>query len=791
MRVLILVHGFPPRATGGTEVYTHDFARALRDRFGDEVVVFTREADPGRPEFAVRRERRDGLDVVWINYTFRTTRSYRESYRQPRIAALGAALADEVRPDVVHAQHLTCLSTDLVGALAGREIPVVVTLNDYWLFCHRGQLLDRDERRCDGPSVEGCARCLAGVVEPGTLAWAVPVWRALRETLPRSWSRRVADLGWPRRSGGLDRARRAAAVRLADMHALVPRVAQFLAPSRTVLEHARRFGIPDERLLLQEQGIDQSRLAALGHTPGNRLRLGFLGSLMVSKAPHVLLEAVAALDPGEVQVDLYGALVPYHGDDSYRRRLDPLLALPHVRHHGSVPHGQVPAALSSMDVLVVPSVWIENAPFVIREAFAAGVPVVASRLGGMAELVEHERNGLLVEPGDAEDLRRAIRRVLDEPGLLERLRAGVPRVKTIEEDAAWTREVYVRQLPRPRRTFLEASGRRSGTSRPARRPRLAVVLLNHRTPVETWLAARALFASSRPVDDLVVVDNGSGDGSAASLRARLPSVRIVEAARNLGFAGGANVGIRTALEAGAELVGLVNSDAILARDTLERLEAALGAVPDVGIVGPVVLSRSDPGRVASCGMTFDARTGRMRHRQAGAMVDDVRLPPVVPVDGVSGCCMLVRRAVFERVGLFAEELFFSFEDLDFCLRAASAGFGTACVASALAYHEGSATIGRRSPERIYYATRNHLAVAARHGPSAPLARLGRAATVVALNLVYALAVSDVPRFAGVRAAVRGAVDHVRGRYGPTAGCSPRPDVKESGGSAGSGPRSRR
>lgn len=773
MRVLLVVHGFPPQAAGGTELYTHDFARALRDRFGDDVVVLTREADAERPEYSVRRERREGLEIAWVNNTFRACRTYRESYRQPRIDAVGAALVDEVRPDVVHVQHLTCLSTGLVARFADRGVPVVVTLNDYWLLCHRGQLLDRGFRRCDGPSVDGCARCLGDAVAPGPVAWIAPIWRRARRHWPQRIATRLERVVRARGSAaGRDAAaREAAAARLADLHALVPLVAQFLAPSRTLAERVSRFGIPETRLLVHEQGVNQSRLAALRRVPGDRLRLGFLGSLMVSKAPHLLLEAVAALSPAEVRVDLYGAIAAYHGEDDYRRQLEPLLRLPHVRYHGPIPHERVAEALASIDALVVPSIWIENAPFVIREAFAAGVPVVAARLGGMAELVAHEGSGLLVEPDRPEAFRHAIRRLIDEPGLLDRLRAGVPRMRTIEEDAAWTRAVYARHVACPRRAIV-APAARATPDRAGRRPRrLAVVLLNYRTPVDTWLAVRSLGQSTARIDALIVVDNGSGDGSAAWLRDRLPAARVVETGKNLGFAGGANVGIQAALDAGAELVALANSDVIVARDALASLAAALEGASDLGIVGPVVLSRADPTVVASCGMAYDAATGRMVHRDAGSSLAALRLPPLLRVDGVSGCFMLVRRVVFERVGLLAEDFFFSFEDLDFCLRAASAGFGSACVSSAVVYHEGSLTIGRRTPERIYYAMRNHLALAARHGSPSPLGRVGRILSVIALNGAYVLASSEVPRLAGVWAAVCGAVDHFAGRYGVKAGRS--------------------
>src|SRR6185295_12171966 len=106
-----------------------------------------------------------------------------------------------------------------------------------------------------------------------------------------------------------------------------------------------------------------------------------------------------------------------------------------------------------------------------------------------------------------------------------------------------------------------------------------------------------------------------------------------------------------------------------------------------GIVGPVVLARSEPDRIASIGISYAPSTGRMRHRDAGKPMGDRQLPARGPVDGVSGCLMLITRDVFEAIGLFDEDYFFSFEDLDFCLRARRAGFTTVLATSAVTYHE--------------------------------------------------------------------------------------------------------
>jgi GT2 family glycosyltransferase len=289
------------------------------------------------------------------------------------------------------------------------------------------------------------------------------------------------------------------------------------------------------------------------------------------------------------------------------------------------------------------------------------------------------------------------------------------------------------------------------------------VVLNYRTPEQTWLAVRSLQTSLTRPSAVIVVDNGSGDGSVDAFRSTLEGVEILETGANLGFSGGSNAGIRRALERGMDFVLLVNSDAVLAPDMLDRLLDAASADPGAGILAPVLLSREEPDHIASAGIVFSFRTGRMRHRGAGLPLS--LLPPaaVMPVDAVSGCVMLIRREVFEQAGLLDDDYFFSFEDIDFCLRARAAGFGVACVQDALAYHEGGRTIGRRSSRRVYFATRNHLRLA--RAVCGPGGHRLRAAGIVALNLAYVLVAPEAPLVGGLAAVARGAWHHVTGHYG--------------------------
>jgi GT2 family glycosyltransferase len=535
------------------------------------------------------------------------------------------------------------------------------------------------------------------------------------------------------------------------------RIDHFFAPSQCMLERFVAAGIPRDRISRSDYGFDHTRFEVKGAAPrkGVRpLKIGFLGSLMVSKGPHVLLEAFRRLPAGAASLDLFGSHCGYHGDTSYEKQIEPLLATPGVSFRGPLPYRDVPAALSSIDVLAVPSIWQENSPLVIREAFLAGIPVVASAIGGIPEAVTDGTNGLLFSPGDSADLARALMRLLDEPGLIDRLRSGFPPVRTIEDDVSVARQAYETHI---RKRAVPASTVR----RPA--PSVAAIVLNYRTADDTLLAVQSLLAANRPPAHVLVVNNSREDGCRTALDSVRDRVEYIETDRNLGFSGGMNIGVRRALAKGVDRVLLVNSDVVIPPDCLEWLEDGFVRA-GVGIVGPAVLSRTDPGSVASLGMTYRARSGRMVHADYGSRFDPGR-SNVGVVDGVSGCLMMVSREVFDRVGLLDEDYFFSFEDLDFCLRAKRAGYLTVVHERARAYHEGSRAIGPLSNARLYFAARNHLLMAERHAPRGALAAAWRSSTVLALNLAHAVMSGSGSPAGRLWSVGRGARDYLARRFG--------------------------
>jgi len=769
MRVLLVVHGFPPASLGGTEVYAEAQAQALA-ALGDEVRVLARESVPDRAEYAVRDDVQGGVRVRFVNRTFRDVTCFADSYRSDRITARASDLLDDWRPDVAHVHHLTCLSTTIVPELRSRGIPVVLTLHDYWMLCHRGQLLDLHLHRCENPRT--CSACLppeAGVGRAGgTLA--ARAMHTIERVVPDGTARAI------RQTAGLvagavasERTGRAEAdARAAHMDAILGDVSQIVTPSRHVRDRFAAAGLDPARVIVSSNGIDTARFLMRPPRRPGPLRLGFIGGLTVSKAPHALIEAWRRLPTGAATVVMAGAFAPYHGDASYRGTIDPLLSLPGVQAMGPVQHDEIPKLLSTLDVLVVPSIWEENNPLTILEAFAAGVPVVASRIGGIPEIVSHGTNGLLFEPGNVDDLARALGRFVTEPGLRERLRGGIPRVRSLEEATREMREIYARLVPPS-----TLSGRTASETAPSVRPepaegraRVAAVVLNYGTPEDTLLAVRSLMASREPLSQIIVVDNGTDGRCEDALAALRDEVVLIRSGSNLGFSGGMNLGIRRALDARASHVLLVNSDAIVPPATIGRLLAVLKAGPTRGVVSPVITSRSRPDVISSLGMSYSDATGRMRHRGTGERLDLSAGDDWESVPAVSGCAMLALREVFERIGLLDEAYFFSFEDLAFCLAARDAGFDVGVARRAAVLHEGSRTLGAASPRRLYFAARNHLRAAANRPASTTVAGLARGAAIVGYNLAHAVKAPGGTLAGRVGAVLRGTRDHLRRRYGP-------------------------
>lgn len=239
-------------------------------------------------------------------------------------------------------------------------------------------------------------------------------------------------------------------------------------------------------------------------------------------------------------------------------------------------------------------------------------------------------------------------------------------------------------------------------------PKVIIIVLNYNGLADTLACLESLALLDYSNYEVTVVDNGSTDGSVPVIRERFPTVTMFENDENLGYTGGNNVGLRYALAQGADYVLLLNNDTEAASDFLRRLVEAAEADPLIGVTGPTIYYHEQPDIIWSAGGVIDWERGSTRmvgldERDEGQFGADSRA-----VDFVTGCAMLVRRATVEQVGLLDERFFAYYEESEWCVRAAKAGYKILHVPLARIWHKISPSTRADSSLVHYYMTRNRL-----------------------------------------------------------------------------------
>jgi GT2 family glycosyltransferase len=296
-------------------------------------------------------------------------------------------------------------------------------------------------------------------------------------------------------------------------------------------------------------------------------------------------------------------------------------------------------------------------------------------------------------------------------------------------------------------------------------PHVTIVVLNWHGRSDTLLCLRSLGALSYARQSILLIDNGCQEFSAAELSGLAPGARYVRTASNRGFAGGANYGIRNALDAGADYILLLNNDATVEPETLTEMVRVAQADAATGVVGAKLLQMGAGERLESVGLRVDLRSGRLFETGFGED-DRGQYDQLTDVPAVTGAAMLLSRAVCEQLGGFDERYFSYLEDVDLCLRARRAGFQIRVAPQARVHHRGKgSTAGKQSTLSLYYATRNHLMLMDTHGVGSRIDRMLRRVTIVLLNVAYALRGTWPSQPARLRAVSRGVRDYCRGVVG--------------------------
>lgn len=414
-RVLVISHGHPSFSLGGAEVASYNLFQGLHDLAGWESFYLARTAPPIAPHrgtalMTLRQKEREVL------YHANDYDHFRCSNRDPEgLERDFVRYVRDLQPDIVHFHHFLGLGVETIHALrqAMPRVPIVVTFHEYLSICHHhGQMVKTARNAlCYRATPADCAGCFPDIGEAAFFR---------RELFLKTF------------------------LEQADF---------YISPSEFLIDRYVEWGLPRAKFRMIENGLTIDGVAAPRPLPrgGRRNRFAFFGQLTEFKGAHVLVEAVSRVPAAAWGED--GALMIFGGNlerqpAAYQKTFLEITgkAGERVRFYGSYRSAELPGLIKDADWVVMPSIWWENSPVVIQEAFLHGRPIITSNIGGMAEKVTHGVDGLHFRNASVEDLVDRLTEALTTPDLWERLRTRIRRPIDRMECARQHAAVYERLL---------------------------------------------------------------------------------------------------------------------------------------------------------------------------------------------------------------------------------------------------------------------------------------------------------------------------------------------------------
>jgi glycosyltransferase involved in cell wall biosynthesis len=439
MKILQVSHGLPPKENAGVELYTFYLSKALF-HLNHQVHIFCREEDPKKEEFSFFEEKTNGIRVTRVVNNLTKIPDPRVYYDNHFFDGIFTKILKQERPDLVHFQHFIALSANLMGIAKDEGIPVVFTLHDFFILCHRIHLLKENNCLCRGPlyGLE-CMSCLNDFYRLKPKDARTTFFLKNKGILPFSF------IKWTKRffipSKFLGKQGYEVFHRYRFMYEILKIPDVLLVPSSFVKEQfLKYYPFIEPRLKIVPLGILPVNGQGKGKKVNGKVRFCYFGNILPLKGLHLLIDAFKALPQGKATLTIYGSRNPW--TETYYDQLEKQANGFSVDFRGPFKRENLSEALRDQDIAVLPSICPESFSFIIREANSIGLPVIASRIGAIPEAIREGENGLLFEPGNIKELRDSMLRFVKEPGLLQRMALKMPKVKSMAEHALELEEIY-------------------------------------------------------------------------------------------------------------------------------------------------------------------------------------------------------------------------------------------------------------------------------------------------------------------------------------------------------------
>ncbi|MDX9913043.1 MAG: glycosyltransferase [Candidatus Moranbacteria bacterium] len=454
MKILFVIHQYWPKYQSGSENYTHYIAKAMADNGHD---VFVLAVEPGsNKDYFIERNNDDAMHIIKIHKSLKAFSNFDWNYRDLEYEKIFKEILNEINPEIVHIQHLMYASLGITKIIKEREIPIIYTLHDLWLECLKITKLDHENKVCNNWNKEKCLDCYntnhLAIKNKYLSKIANFLNNNLKGTIIHKFILSVVRKNkyfFKTGNNGINPVEE----RFEKMIEMTKDVDLFISPSKFLREEFIKWGIAEDKILYSRNGMNILNQDILNKDKfiekkeDGLFNFVFTSQVREHKGIDVLLDAFKILEKNnfnKAKLFIFGG---YDKGSIYGRKFKKrIFSLRNVKYRGSFKNSDINSILKDADYLILPSIWPENAPLVIDEAYLNNVPCIVSNIGGMAERVDNDVNGLHFKVGDANDLVEKIKYVIDNPQLREEFISKIPHVKTIDENVLELIEIYKKYI---------------------------------------------------------------------------------------------------------------------------------------------------------------------------------------------------------------------------------------------------------------------------------------------------------------------------------------------------------
>ena len=634
LNILFVSHNFPPEHFAGVENYTYQLAKGMA-KYGHQVSVFYPNIRFGQDKVKLEKSKYDNLTIYQI--FVKNNNDIISHIKNHEIEELFSNLLNKNIFDIIHFQHTYhYLPFSLIEIAKDKKIPVCITLHDFWFMCLRTHMFIENKKKiCSGPeSAEKCVKC---VFEDTTIYIEKEKYQALTKLLE---------------------------YRCKYIRKLFKEVDIITAPSQYLFYKYTSYNFGLNNIEILPLGIKPVEICRKNNNRNN-VNFGYIGSIHKLKNIEYLVDEFATLK-GNSKLIIRG--------NGLKKSIEELKSkikfFDNIDYKGPYSPTELPQILSEFDVLIVPS-YIENYPLVVREALSAKIPVIASNVGGIPEIITHMENGILFNPKIKGELKKHLINIVQNPELIKNLKKNIKVPKTINEEVKEWEEKYLRLVYRKNKKvtcsiIIPVFNRVEFTKK-------CIEAILRNTPSELY--------------EIIVIDNASSDETKMFLSNIENRIKIIYNETNIGFAKACNQGAKLA---NGEFLVFLNNDTIPVAGWLESMVAYAEKDDEIGVIGSKLLYPD--GTIQHAGI--ELINGVPDHPFRNAPGDMPEANTMRELDMVTGACLLIKKEIFERCNGFDENYRNGVEDVDLCLKVRELGFKVVYNPQSILYHHEGKTAGR-------------------------------------------------------------------------------------------------